>query len=355
MPGMGSAVVRRPAGLARPAALLALLLVAGLPGARPANAEAGGELDEQAIVRLAYEYRKDFIGRMPRPARADGEKDLANNPPAFGPDGLLKVDGSLTFRWDREQRRLVCAERVHRFRGPQLHGLTDAQILAAVRDYAQRNGTDTGGGVLDLNTAGPGIFLRRDYDAYPDADAFNAAMNRLNAAAIQWTRSHYLQALKAFARGLHPPDSATAQIDGFRVTLMLTADPQRTVKLWSRPPGAFMPWLVTASEAAAGGRLDAFLVFSGAHPGAGGKARIDAQFSFFTPDGKAIGRPLPIVMWDAPPPPAKHPQITPRSMTLTIDPGQAPGLYRLATRVCLQGAGCVELMHPVRILQRQSG
>jgi len=353
--GTGSAVVRHPVGLARPASLLVLLLAAGLPGARTASATDPAVLDEQAIVRLAYEYRKDFIARMPRPARADGEKDLADKPPAFGPDGLLKVDGSLTLRWDREQRRLVCAERVHRFRGPQLHGLTDAQILAAVRDYAQRNGTDTGGGVLDLNTAGPGIFLRRDYDAYPDVAEFNRSMNRLNAAAVQWTRSYYLQALKDYARALHPPDSATAQIGGFRVTLMLTADPQRTVKLWNRRPGASMPWLVTESEATAGGRLDAFLVFSGARPGADGKARVDAQFSFFTPDGKAIGRPLPIVMWDAPPPPAKHPQITPSSMTLTIDPRQAPGLYRLATRVCLQGAGCVELVHPVRILQRKAG
>jgi len=321
----------------------------------PAWGAAPAPLDQEAIVRLAYEYRKDFIGRMPFWARKDGSADLAKNPPAFGPDGLLRVDGSLTLRWDATNRRLVCAERVHRFRGPQLHGLTDAQILAAVRDYAARHGTDTGGGALDLNTAGPGIFLRRDYDAYPDRGEFNDAMNRLNEAAVRWTREHYLAALKAYARTIAPPEGATGAIGGFRATMMLTADPRRTVTLWNRRPGASMPWLVTTSEVVAGGRLDAFLVFTGARVGGGANARVDAQFSFFAPDGRQIGKPLPIVMWDAPPPPATHPQITPRSMTLTIDPGQPPGPYRLEARVCLQGAGCVSLAHPVRIMQAAAG
>lgn len=334
--------------------LLALLVPSpDLDAAQTEEHEATGGIDLETADRAVGAYARHVLSQLPRDWRQAEEKRWRDNPPGLGPNGIYQLRGpagQIAFEYDPRTRRLLCWAVIFKPRRPYpMIGLTREEILTALKRAAS-TGVDTGGGELVYEPKSDGFFLLRAYDHLPgNAGQMTGELDRLTAAAAEWSRRHYLDAVLSHARSLRPPASATVRDGEFEVTLVLTPD-ARYHDLWHRPPGAVQPQLVSRSEYKRGQEVWAMALFSGATAGNDGSARFEAQYSFVYANGKEVGSKV-FTFWDGPPPPAKHLQMVENRASIELDADKPLGDYLARVKVCnVFTKRCVVAVHPFRVL-----
>jgi len=336
----------------------ALCLAMGARGAGADGMEGGNGLSRGAAESLIYEYLAQdlprFVGMRQRTAYL---AELEASPPRFDEHDRYHFNppgGILEFEYDAEHRALIVRAAIHRYKGRQQgHGLSFQQIAEAVQRHATASRVSLGGGRLDTAPELDGVFLRRDFVSPPRSTRWLAQqIDDLVDAAMRWFREDYLDALRAYAATLAPPASASGRSGRFRTAMALTDDPELYARLWSRPPGAVKPWHVSVHEARPGSELMLAIHVVDPTADAAGNARVEATTRLVGPDGVERGTPTLAVLWNEPPPPTGHFQLTRWPIKVGFAAGEPAGTFQVLAEVCDRVAGsCVQLTHPVRLVR----
>lgn len=349
-------------------AVLMALAVGLAVGAEKARAEtgqdggrveaAGPRLDRREAEEIIYQYLAQDLPRLVGMRhRTEYLAELKADPPRFDAEDRYHFNppgGALEFEYDGERGALIVRAAIHRYRGrEQGHGLSFEQISEAVQRYG-RAGANLGGGRLDAAPGLDGVFLRRDFVEPPrSTQQFARQVDKLVKAAARWSRNDYLKALEAYALTLAPPASATAEAGAFRATLALTDNPAFYARVWSRPPGALKPWHVSVHAAKAGTELVMAIHIVDPAADSQGRARVEATTRLVGPDGVERGTPTVAELWNEPPPPSGHFQLTDRPISVGFAATEPEGTFRVLAEVCDRVAErCVQLVHPVKIVHQ---
>jgi len=338
-------------------ALALLLALAGYLAVGVDVAAAGPALTRSAAEKVIYEYLAQDVPRLVGMRhRQEYLAELEADPPRFDEHDRYHFNppgGILEFAYDAERGALIVRAAIHRYKGRQQgHGLSFEQIEEAVHRY-EGTGPSLGGGRLDAAPGLDGVFVRRDFVGPPrNQRQFARQVDDLVKAANRWAKDDYLKALKAYAATLVPPASATAQAGRFRATMALTANPELYARVWSRPPGALQPWHVSVHRTKPGTELLLAVHIVDPARGSDGLARVEVTTRLVGPDEVERGAPTNGVLWNKPPPPAGHFQLTEHPISVGFAATEPEGTFRVLAEVCDRVAErCVELAHPVEVVR----
>ena len=334
---------------------IVVILVSLVTLVAPAAASDPAGIDLDTANRMLRGYAEHVMRRLPRDWRQAVKEQIRESPPKVTAEGVYKLDspqGRIAFEYDAKEGHLLCDAYVHGFRNRPhaVFGLSREEVVAALQAEALR-GTPTGGGEVFLDTVADGIYLRRAYGREVQKKQLAKELDALTKAGNAWSYDHYIEALRRYAAGMVPPESASAADGDFEVTLVLTQDPS-TMEAWKKAPGTRMPDPITRSKVEQSKTMIAVVLFSGATLGEDGRARVEGTFHADYPSGEPAAWNLRQVHWDRPlAPPPGHVQHGERNVTLTFDHQQPLGEYVIRGEVCDSASGrCVEVRHPFELV-----
>lgn len=123
--------------------------------------------------------RDDAVKLAQAALAAHGVKDSPGlNAQDYG--GFDRGDQPVVFEYSADRKVLTVLALCYRFRKPPRPGL-----LEAYQDEA-RQGSDTGGGVIEFRSDSGGLFLSRSYPQRTDPGRFVEEINMLMRAASYW-------------------------------------------------------------------------------------------------------------------------------------------------------------------------
>jgi hypothetical protein len=153
-----------------------------------------------------------------------------------------------------------------------------------------------------------------------------AALALLSVAPALAAQSAWLENGKSA-----PKDPSRASDGTFGAMLVLTDDWDDFTKHWDHPSAGFAVPEVSSIEK--GHPLMSAIIFTGCRADQTGNCSVTGDFQVIDPNGKSYADQRGVSIWNLPPPPDRHLQLSAGALGLSLDPPDPLGTYTVVAHV----------------------